>query len=364
MHRAIYPLKWDVAHRQQVHKKKLRKARPRIDNEAPKPHPHLITKAKKHELEEDRFAEIERENAVLLAKMSKIIRDGSGSHNSGGAPERSKIKPTPPKSLNEGYRRKELAKITQENLGILKRIQMKDPFYNHLDWEEQAQRNKQIMHGLCEFKKTTPRNSKFVSNLRQNARKGSQTARGPNPRRISRVRRGSGSVTSRSHHRDPAPPSPIEMQEHRVVRVDDIKLLLGMRRPPDLVKKVFSALMLLVSPFETSEADLSWDAVQQWLAALQGVEAFVDNLNHFDVSSVDPKVISRTVDYLICNELRPQSVELFSKALSSLCEWIWRVCEESVPGVCDEREEHALQLAANGISEDADEPDEDCVGNS
>merc|ERR1740133_682107 len=136
------------------------------------------------------------------------------------------------------------------------------------------------------------------------------------------------------------------------VRPDDIKLLLGMRRPPELVKKVFSALMLLVSPFETSEADICWDAVQQWLVQLKGVQAFVDNLNHFDAHSIEKPVISRTVEYLLQFDLYPDKVALFSAALASLSSWIWGICEEAIPGISEQREAERKGPSIASIEED------------
>merc|ERR1712166_1633357 len=200
--------------------------------------------------------------------------------------------PMPPKSLNRGFRRKELERITQENLSILKRIQLKDPHYNHLEWKEMRRQNKTYMRNACEL--PSPRKSRFVDSLLQQT--GAQTTR--THRKKSHRARKSGASNQ--------------------VRPDDIKLLLGMRRPPELVKKVFSALMLLVSPFETSEADICWDAVQQWLVQLKGVQAFVDNLNHFDAHSIEKPVISRTVEYLLQFDLYPDKVALFSAALASL----------------------------------------------
>ena len=45
-----------------------------LDNRAPKKHMHLILKQKKHQQEEERFAQIELENRILLDKMSKIMQ--------------------------------------------------------------------------------------------------------------------------------------------------------------------------------------------------------------------------------------------------------------------------------------------------
>ena len=45
-----------------------------IDNKCPRAASHLKTKAKKNALMEDRFAQIETENRLLLEKMSHIMR--------------------------------------------------------------------------------------------------------------------------------------------------------------------------------------------------------------------------------------------------------------------------------------------------
>ncbi len=45
-----------------------------IDNKCPRAASHLKTKAKKNALMEDRFAQIETENRILLEKMSNIMR--------------------------------------------------------------------------------------------------------------------------------------------------------------------------------------------------------------------------------------------------------------------------------------------------
>jgi len=345
MHRQIYPLKWDVKKGQELHKKHIQQAKCMVDATTPKAQLHLITNAKKHELEEDRFAEIERENAVLLSKMSKIMREGPGTSNNGGAPEKHVMPmPLPPKSLNRGFRRKELERITQENLSILKRIQVKDPHYNHLEWKEMRRQNKTYMRNACEL--PSPRKSRFVDSLLQQT--GAKTTR--THRKKSNRARKSGASTERTFN------APVRQQPGGAtnqVRPDDIKLLLGMRRPPELVKKVFSALMLLVSPFETSEADICWDAVQQWLVQLKGVQAFVDNLNHFDAHIIEKPVITRTVEYLLQFDLYPDKVALFSAALASLSSWIWGICEEAVPGISEQREAERKGPSIASIEEDA-----------
>lgn len=69
---------------------------------------------KKEALMEQRYTEIERENRILLEKMSNIMQN----------PKPSLYNPYsgPKKSLNRDKRRKDLVKITLENQAFLKRL--------------------------------------------------------------------------------------------------------------------------------------------------------------------------------------------------------------------------------------------------
>jgi len=122
-------------------------------------------------------------------------------------------------------------------------------------------------------------------------------------------------------------------QALEMIRADDMRLLLGMKRPPEIVKKVFGSLMIVVSPFETTESDISWEAVHEWVRQLQGVDAFLDNLRHFEATVVSPSIVQNTLDYMTNAELFPNTVKKFSGALATLCTWIWSVCESSQPVV-------------------------------
>jgi len=128
---------------------------------------HLHLKQKKAQLEEERFAQIELENRVLLEKMSKIMRQdptearsSQGARNSEQFPFRStlQLKPGvridtaqypvidsrnyyPPKSLNREYRLRELKRITNENQSMLQRIQSREPFYDHKKWEKEREQD-------------------------------------------------------------------------------------------------------------------------------------------------------------------------------------------------------------------------------
>ena len=128
---------------QENHRRKLAEMKCSIDNKAPKRHPHLRKNLKKEQLMEERFAEIERDNRLLLEKMSYImrhqsmdIREDTGEYS---------------QSLNRERRKRELQRITRENQKILARIQAAEPTYDHLEWAEHERNHEETMKRLCEL---------------------------------------------------------------------------------------------------------------------------------------------------------------------------------------------------------------------
>mmetsp|Transcript_11971 Transcript_11971/g.21212 ORF Transcript_11971/g.21212 Transcript_11971/m.21212 type:complete len:174 (+) Transcript_11971:117-638(+) len=134
---------------QDKHKQKLREMKCSIDNAPPKRHSHLHKNLKKEQLMEERFAEIERDNRLLLEKMSYIMR-----HNS---LDNVNTSTQYGHSLNKEQRKRELQRITKDNQAILRRIQHSEPTYDHLSWLEEARRNEQYMKNICELKVTQGR---------------------------------------------------------------------------------------------------------------------------------------------------------------------------------------------------------------
>lgn len=128
---------------QDRHKKKMREMKCSIDNGAPKRHTHLTKNLKKEQLMEERLAEIERDNRLLLDKMSFIMRhntlDNVNTSTQYGH------------SLNKDLRKRELQRITKENQAILRRIQHSEPTYDHMAWMEEAQQNDRYMRNICEL---------------------------------------------------------------------------------------------------------------------------------------------------------------------------------------------------------------------
>lgn len=135
---------------QDRHKQKLREMKSSIDNKCPRQ--CMRSNGKKNALLEDRFAQIETENRLLLEKMSRIVRTKKGTSNRCDSRRSAH-------SLNKEQRKRELQQITNANRSILRRIQEAQPIYDHLKWADEAKANEKIMLNICEFKTEATRQS-------------------------------------------------------------------------------------------------------------------------------------------------------------------------------------------------------------
>lgn len=106
---------------------------------------HVRINLKKEQQLEERYTEIDRENRILLGKMSTIVKTADAS------PDKTPRRPPGPVSLNQDSRKKELLRITRENGAILKRIQQAQPVYNHVIWEDDSRKNKSYLQNCAEY---------------------------------------------------------------------------------------------------------------------------------------------------------------------------------------------------------------------
>jgi len=130
-----------------LHQERIRKMRPQVDTRVPQVWglDHLRNNLKREQMLEDRYYEIDRENRILLNKMSDIMKHAtySGDRSRSGPP-----------SLNRDRRKQDLMRITQENRQILGRIQKAQPVYNHVEWEDSYQRSATYLRNSCEYPPT------------------------------------------------------------------------------------------------------------------------------------------------------------------------------------------------------------------
>ncbi|XP_066477437.1 uncharacterized protein CFAP97D2 [Tiliqua scincoides] len=172
MYRAYQPIlpcgnkylqqKWDKATYEE-HKKKIQMAKPMVDTSPPATYGHLQLKLGKLKLERDRQAIIERDNHLLLEKMSYIMR------TQGRIDNKNDYKP---KSLNREKREQELLRMSQENFAILERITKCKPQYKVQMWNEDWQKTEKYMNSIARYPRGLgkPQEQKFKKKTRKRDR--------------------------------------------------------------------------------------------------------------------------------------------------------------------------------------------------
>lgn len=141
-----------------MHKQRIKDIKSQVDTT--RPHvcqlDHLRNNMKREQLLEDRYYEIDRDNRILLQKMSDIMKSPTYSS------ERAK---SGPPSLNRDSRKTELMRITHENHAILKRIQSTQPVYNHVSWEQDYRRSATYLKNTCEYPVVLKRKTRRTGSL-------------------------------------------------------------------------------------------------------------------------------------------------------------------------------------------------------
>ena len=93
----------------------------------------------------EKFKRIEKENRILLEKMSKIMQ---GSQTLDNRLTQKNV----PRSMNKTARRKDLERITNKNYQMLRRIQNKAPFYSHSKWDHEYKQHKRYVKNISYYK--------------------------------------------------------------------------------------------------------------------------------------------------------------------------------------------------------------------
>ncbi|XP_075054156.1 uncharacterized protein CFAP97D2 [Mixophyes fleayi] len=151
MHRAYQPIlpcgnkylqqKWDKTYYDE-HKKKVQSAKPMVDTNSPQTYVHLNLKLKKLKLEEERLSVIERDNHMLLEKMSTIMRTKGRIDNKNNYEG---------KSLNKEKREQELLKVSRENQNIEDRLTKCEPQYRVEKWHEDWVKAEKYMDSIAKY---------------------------------------------------------------------------------------------------------------------------------------------------------------------------------------------------------------------
>ena len=126
--------KKDMERKRRSYRRRLKRVTKSVDNEVPYSYRNVKKgvkrrNLKKEQMQEERFTAIERDNRMLLEKMSWIMQHNSiDMHNT----SRQFCK-----SLNYPHRVARLKKINQKNRVMLQRIQKTKPYYDVQKWERE-----------------------------------------------------------------------------------------------------------------------------------------------------------------------------------------------------------------------------------
>eukprot|EP00948_MAST-09A_sp_MAST-9A-sp1_P003571 g3571.t1 len=148
--------RFELIRNRRIHEQKLNEIGRRkrgtgtLDNKAPKTTrmKHLKNKAKKEQMLEEQFSRIEKENRLLLKKMTEIMSQPPAYVK--------KQRKTPAfRSLNTTHRRREILRINQENQALMKRIKSVKPQYDHKVWERQSKVQHNYAKSISNFQPDT-----------------------------------------------------------------------------------------------------------------------------------------------------------------------------------------------------------------
>eukprot|EP00656_Telonema_subtile_P009205 TRINITY_DN14318_c0_g1_i1.p1 TRINITY_DN14318_c0_g1~~TRINITY_DN14318_c0_g1_i1.p1 ORF type:complete len:365 (-),score=63.89 TRINITY_DN14318_c0_g1_i1:284-1378(-) len=274
-----------------------------------------------------RVQRINNDNSRLLVRLSKVFAHGGNLKPSdlGKDPklehQRKALRNNASKVIKK---RAELNRITYDNKLLLNRILDVPSVINFKDehFVNSNRRHKQMREETTYYRQ---KHSPFPISAIKGARsRAGSVCSTPRVAEFSNSR--PGSAPPGCFHRPLGEPATYLAK----LQPEHLNTVLNMVRPPELVKRVFSALMILVSPFEPSHFDVSWFAVQQWIQELGSVETFLENLRVFDHSMVPPANVQRTVAFMRQSGLRRERLEPLSESLAELSDWIWATCEPSL----------------------------------
>ncbi|XP_011406110.1 PREDICTED: uncharacterized protein C17orf105-like [Amphimedon queenslandica] len=135
--------KWDQV-RYETHRDKIMNAKSVIDNRMPAMYLNAPSNLKKLQMEAERQARIDRENRILLGKITNII-------NKRNEEMLKFCRSYRPKSLNRNQRELNLLRIAYENQIIAKRIREKQSHYSREEWLKQWCTNRQYMANVSKY---------------------------------------------------------------------------------------------------------------------------------------------------------------------------------------------------------------------
>ncbi|XP_027021785.1 uncharacterized protein CFAP97D2 [Tachysurus fulvidraco] len=133
--------RWDKSG-YEIHNKKVQSAKAKVNTTPPKIYNHILLKRKKKMMEEERLSTIQRDNRMLLDKISHIKQ------TSGQIDCRNEYVN---KRLDTDKRQEALLEIVKDNKIILRRLAQCTPYYSVQVWNEQWIKTLDVMKSIGRF---------------------------------------------------------------------------------------------------------------------------------------------------------------------------------------------------------------------
>ncbi|XP_046903424.1 uncharacterized protein cfap97d2 [Hypomesus transpacificus] len=130
-----------------MHRRNVVSAKSTLDTTPPISYEHLSNNMKKQKLEEEQMSKIQRENHMLLEKISHIMRTTGRIDNKNDYHH---------KSLSRERRKQELRRITLDNQLIVQRLAQCQPHYRAKDWHHDWLKTCKLMESIGIFPRTAP----------------------------------------------------------------------------------------------------------------------------------------------------------------------------------------------------------------
>merc|ERR1712166_679391 len=309
------------------HQKRVQKMKAETDSSAPKLPVDPRNDKRKVGSALQRVQRINNDNARLLVRLSKVFAHGGNLKPSdlGKDPkmehQRKALRNNASKVIQK---RAELNRITFDNKLLLNRILDVPSVINFKDdhFVISNRRHKQLREETTYYRQ---KHSPFpIAEVVKKPRSSSEVHSAASGRPDSAP---ANMPTQLPPHLQPQVVSSVRPSAYLTrLRPEHLETVLKLKRPPELVKRVFSALMILVSPFDVSHFDVSWFAVQQWVKELGSVDTFLQNLRVFELSMVPEGNVERTVSFMEQSGLDSSRLKDVSDSLGDLCDWLWAVC--------------------------------------
>ncbi|KAJ1569058.1 hypothetical protein HK405_010417 [Cladochytrium tenue] len=191
--------RWEE-HCRELHARRLRQARPTVDNARPRAYPHLEMRLKQMQIEEERLDDIERTNGVLLNRVTHQMMNPSDVSN---LSQRANL--FSPVFVEAGERRNKtnLRRIGSENLTILQRLEDKEPNYNRLSWLSDRRKNLEFLFNISQYP------LRYVD-LLSDTDAAIEETHGSSVRQVSGLSKKKGRAGGRKQHVRPEAPAVVE----------------------------------------------------------------------------------------------------------------------------------------------------------